>query len=414
MKNFKLVVFLGLFLFLSVACSENSASSNPPDGDLEEDLDLSDLDVEEHDTLETESEFLAANQAGPFYPAAMEAQFEDNERQRTFGGVIWYPTSQSQGETFDYLGGLVKNTNALKDAPIADLPPMPLIVFSHGHLAFDAQSYALCEHLASHGYIVVACTHKDDTFMDLTNELLIKSAMDRPQDLSWMIDSMLEWNGTNGHMLHESINPEHIGAVGHSFGGYSTLALLGGDIDIPGFLEECESIGEENWKEAYFYCSIFLDADVSYGENCSTCSFTDDRIKVAVPMAPAFAPLFIPGSLDQIEMPVLLMAGGMDDVISPTQVNLYFSNMDSNAWYWELEGATHFTFSSVCDVPFLVSSEVFQCGKQTIESARANTLINTATTAFLGLHLKSDLRYKLYFEQEYLSDASEVTFKMKE
>ncbi len=393
--------FLLLLLCLfPLSCLETDETLNPfeTDGDSESEADT-----------EAEEVFLAAEQLGPYQVGAMNVQFADSKCNRELTGVVWYPTELQIGLPFAYVGGLLSNTGAIADAPLAEVDELPLVVFSHGHNGFDAQSFGLCQHLASHGYLVVSCNHKEDTFMDLSEEFLIKSAMDRPKDVSCMIDSSLAWNETEDHLLKGHIDAERIGLVGHSFGGYTSVASVGGELDPPGFLDKCEQLDEENWGYQYWYCSIFMQADSGYGQACNPCTLADERIRVSVPMAPAFASLFRTESLQQIDIPMLLMAGSIDQVISPPEVRQYYDATPKNVWYWELAGATHYTFCSVCDMPFLVDLEQFGCQRQQIENERAYELIDTATTAFLGMYLKDDSRYTRYFESDYLDTATEIT-----
>lgn len=45
------------------------------------------------------------------------------------------------------------------DAPVASTGPYPCLVFSHGAMFYPTQSSLLCEHLASHGYVVLSVAH---------------------------------------------------------------------------------------------------------------------------------------------------------------------------------------------------------------------------------------------------------------
>jgi hypothetical protein len=106
--------------------------------------------------------------------------------------------------------------------------------------------------------------------------------------------------------------------------------------------------------------------------------------------------------------------GGQYDDITPaqTQVRLYFEGMNhSETIYWELAQASHFTFSSACEIP--VAKLFYDCGPEFIDIQIASGLIETASAAFLGIHLKNDDRYRQYFENAYLNTVPEVTVEKK-
>jgi predicted dienelactone hydrolase len=105
------------------------------------------------------------------------------------------------------------------------------------------------------------------------------------------------------------------------------------------------------------------------------------------------------------------MAGSADQGYTPAEVGPGFfqplSNPDSLLLV--LEGANHYSFASVCVVPSLKPVPTFECDGVALEPRRGYALIATATTAFLGLHLKQDERYREWFEAACLATVPEVS-----
>jgi predicted dienelactone hydrolase len=101
-------------------------------------------------------------------------------------------------------------------------------VYSHRSGGDRHAATFLCTHLASRGYAVAALDHSE-TFVpellrrgeetDAARDARARAAMaQRLLDLSFLIDTMLE-RGAFG-----PVDPARIGAVGHSFGGWTVLA----------------------------------------------------------------------------------------------------------------------------------------------------------------------------------------------
>src|SRR5262249_57136346 len=99
----------------------------------------------------------------------------------------------------------------------------------HGNDGIRFQSFFFTAHLASHGYVVVSPDHRGNTFVDALVGIVDPNvAVNRPLDMSFLIDQFLAFDGESGNFFANAIHPSRIGASGHSFGGYTVLALAGG------------------------------------------------------------------------------------------------------------------------------------------------------------------------------------------
>lgn len=122
--------------------------------------------------------------------------------------------------------------------------PFPLVVISHGAGgSFDSHLYQ-AEHLATHGYVVICVEHIDSnnismkffmskaggnkTFRETLHHITKDSVavLERPRDMSFAIDTAISWNKTHKELAGR-INTKKIAVMGHSFGAYTTLALIG-------------------------------------------------------------------------------------------------------------------------------------------------------------------------------------------
>ena len=119
---------------------------------------------------------------------------------------------------------------------------LPVILFSHG-LGGSREGYEyLGVHWAGCGYISVHLQHlgSDDAVWkgkgpaEITKALTaaalnLKNAADRPRDVSFAIDRLTELDGDAAFPLQGHLDLQHIGVAGHSFGGFTSMAIAGQD-----------------------------------------------------------------------------------------------------------------------------------------------------------------------------------------
>ncbi|MDQ1255677.1 MAG: hypothetical protein QG656_270 [Candidatus Hydrogenedentes bacterium] len=126
---------------------------------------------------------------------------------------------------------------AFRDAPIRD-GVFPLLVFSHGSVAARIQNIFWCEHMASHGYVVMAPDHTGNaiiTFVDgkpVTVDGKIpqeKMATKRVGDVRFLIDQMDAMNKDAASLFAGHVDMDRIGVSGHSFGGFTAAAAADAD-----------------------------------------------------------------------------------------------------------------------------------------------------------------------------------------
>jgi dienelactone hydrolase len=109
--------------------------------------------------------------------------------------------------------------------------PHPLVQFSHYSGGHRRTSTFLCEHLASHGYVVAAMDHSEVVAPELgrpSAETASERAARiqaviaaRAPDLRFLLDQLLA-----GGVSPAELDPDRVGLVGHSFGGWAVLAAL--------------------------------------------------------------------------------------------------------------------------------------------------------------------------------------------
>ena len=145
--------------------------------------------------------------------------------QRVLGTFIWYPADPVSA-SFD------KHPHGLSGAPFPPgLTRAPLVLFSHGSCSLPTQYLSLTAFLPSYGFVVAAPPHPGNTSVDRcdTPEAVVDAIVNRPADISFIIDSLLAQSDTPDSFFHDAIDPARIGAMGHSYVGLTTLRISASD-----------------------------------------------------------------------------------------------------------------------------------------------------------------------------------------
>lgn len=182
---------------------------------------------------------------GPYPVGVTRIELYDEARDRTLLTEVWYPAwdaarglpaSPATSYLPPDLGFLAENSTiplvAVRDVAFSEDGPFPLIGFSHGSGGIRFQNTFQCEHLASHGFVVVAPDHQGNTFFDSSGtpeELRIN----RPLDMIYVFDQMAEFTARSGHPFEDWVDLDRgFGITGHSFGAFTTMAVASMDSRI--------------------------------------------------------------------------------------------------------------------------------------------------------------------------------------
>ncbi len=274
----------------------------------------------------------AASEAGPYTVGHRQVEVVYTEpagEERTLRTSVWYPSSETVGAPAQYL--LTQSKVALEDIAAADDAEFPVVVYSHGHQGYAEASSFLAEHLASHGYYVLAPDHTGNTTFDGgSRETSIY--LDRPFDLSAVFDAF-----EGGELLSDPRWNRHAAVFGHSFGGYTAYASAGATYDIGAIQAACDAgTGGDvcsDWDEAWA---------TRFGAGGA-----DARFEGVLAMAPGDYRLFGSSGVGAIGAPSLLMTGEFDPERAADGASYWGDLEPLGGRYVNIVGGAHNTFDDV-------------------------------------------------------------------
>ena len=331
----------------------------------------------------------APDAPGPYSVGNSQYEIVDPSRaDRPLPLQVWYPVDPGdEGDTsafYPLLAALgIPSPLATVDPPVSDERGRALIVFSHGSGGFNIQSINLCETLASHGFIVAAPNHTGNTTTDSSAPFL-QSAADRPQDVSFVIDHMLARSATLGDAFEGRVRHKGFGVAGHSFGGYTALAMASGWTTIP----------------------------------------ADPRVSAIMPIAPASG-LFTDAELQSIRRPVMLLSGTFDTTTPIVDNTTRPASLIPSPMVYRADvlTATHTHFANICDIAdalinagitpdlwavigaaALTQPYLETCVPPAFPLVEAQRIQNLYAVSFFRRHLLADRRYSDYLTLRYASE----------
>ncbi len=161
---------------------------------------------------------------------------DPGDPKRSLPTDVWYPADAAAFDSHapaDHPIGAAHE--ARSDArPAALDAPCAAVAFSHGNSGFRRQSTFLTTHLASWGMVVAAPDHSGNTFFEMLRvedpderiRIHKHARRDRPVDLGGAIGALL------GGGPWPEVDPRRIGALGHSYGGWTALKMPARDARV--------------------------------------------------------------------------------------------------------------------------------------------------------------------------------------
>ncbi|GGF21770.1 alpha/beta hydrolase family protein [Hymenobacter cavernae] len=232
----------------------------------------------------------------------------------TFPVLVFYPTS-TPGQV-EKLGSYP--LNVALDAPLK-AGPFPLILISHGTGSTPLVYRSLAYYLAQNGFVVGLPEHP---FNNRDNDAwagTMQNLAARPRHIPLTIDHFFD-----EPRFAPALKPASVGLIGHSLGGYTVLALAGGQ----------PMVGPPHTPDGQWH-AVPVPAP-------------DPRVAALVLLAPAVSWFSPAGTLRQVRLPILLLVGEKDEHIPPTNAQIVLRGVPDlgKVQHRVVANAGHFSFLS--------------------------------------------------------------------
>jgi predicted dienelactone hydrolase len=225
-----------------------------------------------------------------------------------------------------------------------------LIVLSHGTGGAELGHSSLAEALAQHGYLVAALRHPGDNWQD--RSLLQKSPeryfTERPQQVSHLLDELLRDPEWKDRIARDAEGPR-IGAVGHSAGGYTVLALAGAQPDLSRIAAHCQV----HQADDPIFCSMGpagRPPAIPAAPAPSIPPLIDARVRAVVALAPVGV-VFSPQSLAKIRIPTAIYEAEKDRFLVPRYHADWIDRNLPGVELHRVPNAWHFAFVDTPSMP---------------------------------------------------------------
>ena len=293
--------------------------------------------------------------------------------------------------------------------------PFPTIVISHG-VAEDRETFAYAaRHLASYGFAVAVLEHPGSDakkfqqfFAGLDSPPEADELIDRPMDVKFVLDQLQRLNDSDENSttnLKGKLNLQQVGAIGHSYGGYTALVLAGATIDFKQVRKFCD-------RNTSLNLSSFLQCRANELIQTPT-TLQDSRIKAVMAINPLNSIVLGKSGLSKIQVPVMLM-GGSEDIITPAvpEQVIPFTWLQTPVKYLAIiEKGTHFSTSERLDAS---AEKVLPVPAELIgpNPAIAQTYVKALSVAFFQTNLLNQQQYRPYLTTGYSKYISQAPLKL--
>lgn len=288
-------------------------------------------------------------------------------------------------------------------------PHGPLVIMSHGFAADRKFLRYLAKHLASHGLSVASIEHPGSNIESLSdmalsinpgNFLSSSEFIERPEDVSFVLDE-IERLGKHWQNLAAKFNTNQVTILGHSLGGYTALALAGGELNLVELRAYCQNHSPLGRSPAdWLQCAA---ADLPQ----SKLKLQDQRIVQVIALNPVVGKLFGNQGLNQVKVPTMVLSGTNDTVTPPLHHHLRpFSQIKQEKYLLAAVGGTHMSVTDLANVNSSVGQSTMVREVMGDEAQPIRQTLRGVSLAFIKQLTPEATDYKQFLTPHYIQSFS--------
>ncbi len=292
-------------------------------------------------------------------------------------------------------------------------PKDQLIVLSHGFAANRRFLDYLGYHLASHGYTVITPDHPGSNVqslfssgLTLENLLPAEEFIERPKDISFVLDE-LESLGELEEFA-DRFTTDEVTVIGHSFGGYTALALAGGVVDPPAIRNHCrQSNPLMRAPGDWLQCAA---SDLPYGR----LNLRDERVQQAIALNPIVGEVFGTDGLGNIDIPTLVLTGTKDAITpSLTHQLLPFQELGGDKYLVVADGATHMSVTDLSNRDSPLSQSTLVPEVMGTEAEPVRDMLKALSLSFVERRENTEENYDDFLSPSYVQSLSSEAIQLR-
>ena len=211
---------------------------------------------------------------------------------------------------------------------------------SHGASGAPLNYAWLAEYLARRGVVVLGVAHFGESWAygsDTIDGVTVTRLWVRPSDCSFALTQLLE-----SPAFKDRIDTARIGALGHSSGGATAIALGGAAFDPVALVDYCRSEAGELDRGCWYARTAAVPL-VFPPE--ATRNYRDSRIVAVVALDPAAGPACTAEALADVHVPVLVIGSEDNDFLPFERHAGHYGRLLPNASMLALrDGEGHFVY----------------------------------------------------------------------
>ncbi len=293
-------------------------------------------------------------------------------------------------------------SNALPEVLPSPPTPSPVVVLSHGLASQRIDLRFLAEHLASYGFAVVVPEHvgSDASYQNAVSAGERYAAsnpaefIDRSQDVRLALDE-LERLSQSDAAWRDRLDLSRVGLIGHSYGGYTTLAVAGADLDLAGLRQICAGDRPIENLSTLLQCDAATLPDDQY-------SLRDPRIQAAIALTPVAGTIFGSANIGKIDIP-LMMVSASDDILTPAvpeQIYPFLGLTQRDRYLVMMASGNHAGFYPQLADNAQVSGLLLQLTKGP-DPILGSEYVKALSLAMMQVYIARDETYRPYLSASY-------------